>query len=470
MTAGTRYTQAGGWYRHRMAPVLAPHLQHILPLGWAACDPGPEHIAAAVGNPAQAAEVLDFNKVTLRAREVLGNTESPDAVDLRRRLDALTKWKRARAKSLSAVWALIQDAASGPGLTVAVMKGAAARAWYPRPAERNVNDLDIWVPDDSSAWILADSLQAAGWRYNNGELPWVKATADGTAYGVINLLAPARDVPQVDLHYGAYSVRHCAYLCVGTGRALVPTADGWVCHEDADVLAAILANAAGDAFVTVKDINDAVLCACRAQVEWQRVRHLLDVAGLREFAASVALAAAVVYGDVTQPVPAVEVLRSELGGRRPERVPVAIPVGRWHRASITTRHSWRIGARSGWWAGAHRLVTAMAYYTARLAVRVVRGPGSPISWTAQPRPWRCLRLVPLHLAAGLLRGGADAQGELRPPVSAPGEFRREMIAGVSVVQVCRETFVPTVYGRLSAGKVTRLVREVTVNGEPPPPG
>lgn len=165
------------------------------------------------------------------------------------------------------------------GIAGYAIKGLAARRWYPEPHLRDFSDFDVWVQGDQEAWRLASWLRARGFAYDPGELPWYKKDERrGLLCGQIILQRPlGRTLVRFDIHFGAYSVRHCALVPLAVaerepGLAFLPEGEG----ENAALL---VANAAGDHFVTIKDLNDLYLCHQRRDIDWAWVEALLEEAG-----------------------------------------------------------------------------------------------------------------------------------------------------------------------------------------------
>ncbi|GAA2220427.1 hypothetical protein GCM10009850_122400 [Nonomuraea monospora] len=433
----------------------------VLPLGWALHVPTDEQLDAVRETPTgMAFATLRRHKVLVQAWRRLAGTGLPLAGLLREE----TLPQRRQQLTLPDTWRVLEEIGAGAGYRPALMKGVAARLWYPDPALRHLGDLDVWLPGQADAWHLCRNLMRYGWRLNGDELPWVKATGAGDEYGVINMVSTRPDRHDVDIHFGHYSVRHCAWIPLTAGR--VADDSGRPPRlADEDNLAVILANAAGDHAIGLKDVNDILLAAGRgAALDWERVRHLLGFAGLREFAAAFVRTAARLYAGAPREPESLAVIRRELGGaRRPERVPDGTG-STWLRRSATVRHAWRVGLRDGVRSAALSAGTAAVYYCLPLRPRLVRWAGGPVDGVIRDRsPRRCVRLVPLqHLAR--LAGLQGPPARLDPV--AHGGIAWRQAAGIPYADNAGAILLPTVYGRLSLSRVRALTAALSGPASP----
>lgn len=339
--------------------------------------------------------------------------------------------------------------------SIKLIKGMSARGWYDRPDLRELNDVDLLVATCDDAFRLTSYLLGAGYEYAPTELPWIKRAIDGPLYGQINLRSRTRDLPTMDIHFGGYSVRHCALLAdAATGRSGVE-----LCGRT-DNLPFLLANAGGDYLVTAKDLNDVVLCIRDRTVDWDIVIERIRGVELDGF-----------FGWMLRRIRAIcrfdaedDRLLSQLVqacGREPV---VPKDGGRpWRRWLGTTVHAYRHGRRTGWSRAARTATSAARYYRASLRLALTERPGGDLP---PLNPWTCVRLVPVEAAVRLLGTGRVAA----PRETLVARWSQRSLAGGEGALEILETpvgdlvasmdtvFVPTVYYRLSRGLVQGLAQ------------
>ena len=448
-----------------MTRTIPPTLARTLRLGWVLDRPSPRQVteALATAGDHDLYRTLRFNKVIMRSHVNLGGGDVSGvgtggaAGAARRAIESISADARAQrdrsARTLGPTWARIRAHAARTGTTVALVKGGGLRLWYPDPAQRHLGDLDLWLPDQASAWALVRYLLGLDWAFNSGELPWLKQTHDGHGYGVSNLVSVSREQLGIDLHYGDYSVRHCGRVPLreqdvrdaGGERARIP---------DEELLVIMMANAAGDHFITLKDVNDLLLGATRPGIDWARVRQLLRQSGLVEFARTLATAAPGFYPGAGAAGEAISTAQRELVGRggRLEPVSLARSSPPRVRTRTTVRHAWTVSKEFGL---PHRIwstLSAAYYYSANLRPRAVRIAGGPLPpWCYRPRPWRCVRLVPVDRVPGILGTGSRPSGAATAAPRVALGARRERLW-----EFAGGSFVPTVYGRLASRRLAGL--------------
>lgn len=407
----------------------------------------------------RAAALLRRHKVRVLAAERLaGHAGSAAVRDCLARLQPdLDKLARSRAQ-LPLTLEMVRSAGVEVGVPVGVIKGVAAREWYDEVTHRDFGDLDLHVRSWSDARRLAERLRSRdGLVLDRRELPWLKRDAtSGELYGQILLTDPATGHLGVDIHFGAYSVRHCTHLPIA-----VPPEPGVHLLTGGDNVAAVINNAAGDHFASMKDVNDLITAARRSPAEFSA-----GVASARRAELAGFLAILVRLVAATSAVPDLRpVLEPLLAGAPAEPVP-PLPGPSWTRRwTAVGLHAFRVGRRTSVLRGLRLGAGAVGYYRKRLSLAIVpAGPPGP------PAPLRlsedsCVRLVPLELLeerddAGDLSGAAGPTGA---PRWIDDELAAVPTAAGDVVRVGRDIYVPTVFYQVPR----ELVRAaVAVRGTP----
>jgi len=325
------------------------------------------------------------------------------------------------------------------------IKGVAALCWYGDSADRDLGDVDVMVSSVADGFALAAELLAAGYDYDERELPWLKRDYDGTLYGQANLRSePPGTRPNIDIHFGGYSVRHSGRLPV----AVMPGSHGLSYYDMQSNLPMIVGNSAGDCWITVKDMNDLYLAlSSTKELDWPPLLESLREVRLLEFFNQML--------RMLRKTHALEPDTEELLARlttligRPGEWPAPGPRRSMMRRSLaTTLHAARLGLRRSPWDAVVQASTAARYYSGRLALR----PRIGNRRTDFPRlnSWTCIRLVPVTLVAGKWNIAA-----------CPSAHTEEVIPGVhsdtvtvihtpsgDLLKAARTVFAPTVYGKL----------------------
>ncbi len=352
---------------------------------------------------------------------------------------------------------LIGQVANRLGVPVWCIKGAAARQWYDDPELRDLGDCDLMVADERQGFALTRALRDEGYGYEPRELPWLKFDpADSCVYGQVNLRSPDPDeLLGVDVHFGGYSIRHCAR---SRWRPEPDEPAGLSTPDSAVTLVHLVGNAAGDLAVTVKDLNDLTLVLEREDLDWlaavtelRRV-HLLPFfrTMLRRLTKLVRLG----------PVAARRVADLPAGVWEP--VPLTDRAGWRNRWGTTVAHAFRTGLGNSVPAALGDASTAARYYWRPLELALA-GPSEspePVAWN----PRTCVRLVPLDTARALAAGsrpsgpgpaaGTDADPAAEPAVTpALSGVRFESVGRGFVVHAAGDQFIPTVDYRLAPDTV-----------------
>lgn len=399
----------------------------------------------------RAATLFRRHKVRVLAAERLA--QRPDSVAARACLQQLQpdldKLARSR-RQLPVTLDVVRSAAAELGIPVVVIKGVAAREWYDDATWRDFGDLDLHVRSWSDARRLAERMRGRdGFVLDTRELPWLKRNAaSGALYGQILLTDPETGHLGVDIHFGAYSVRHCTHLPIG-----VPAEPGLHFSADADNVAAMINNAAGDHFASMKDVNDLIAAARWSPDAVRRGAAVAQRAELGAFLAILVrlLAATSAVGELRS------LFAPLLAGAPAEPVP-PVPEPSWTRRwTAVALHAYRVGRRTSVFDGVRLAASAARYYRQRLSLAIVP--------EGRPEPLRldehtCVRLVPLRL----LESRADAGDLSGAPEGALGRPRPlddglEVVPTPSgeVVRIDHEVFVPTVFYRVPRDLVRSAV-------------
>lgn len=329
------------------------------------------------------------------------------------------------------------EEASPFGSTVALMKGAAARSWYPEPLLRDVGDLDLMVCCADHAFGLARNLRSLGYAPALWEPPWVKRTyGDDATYGQLNLVSPEGKRLAVDIHFGGYSVRHCGFLPAP--------------REVSDAtfqLACVIANAAGDCKITGKDLNDVALATVDGGVQLTDLAEVLDDCQLNRFLSSL-LALVLTTHDLPDEVER-EFVRC-MATYPPERPDADQKTFEWQRRwAATVLHAWKVGSRRSTLVACRTSSTAAVYYSRRLRLRRTRFSRT-LRWHT-PAPWTCVRLIPLTVDVD---GVAVEHGA--PAFDADEGLRRGTLGRHQVVVSGDQVFAPTVFYGLPADVLSKV--------------
>ena len=241
------------------------------------------------------------------------------------------------------------------------------------------------------------------------ELPWLKRDAtSGALYGQILLTDPETGHLGVDIHFGAYSVRHCTHLPIA-----VPPEPGVHLITGADNVAAVVNNAAGDHFASMKDVNDLIMAARRSPDAVRRGAAVAQRAELGGFLAILVrlLAATSAVGELRS------VFAPLLAGAPAEPVP-PLPEPSWTRRwTAVALHAFRVGRRTSVADGVRLAASAVRYYRQRLSLAIVAdGAPAPLALNEHT----CVRLVPLELLEARDDAGdlAGARRRRRRPAAA----------------------------------------------------
>ncbi|MGE7391099.1 nucleotidyltransferase family protein [Streptomyces sp. NPDC004126] len=361
----------------------------------------------------------------------------------------------------------LDDIAREHGIELFAIKGLGARVTYPDPGIRDFGDLDLFVRRRADAYFLSQLLRREyGHVYNPNELPWFKYDpAAGLLYGQINLLAPEGGSElNIDLHFGDYSVRHCARI--GLADVLPRHEPGLEVIAPEENLACCVNNAAGDYFVTAKDVNDLLMALALPAFDVSRFEARLRHSGLGEYFGFIVAR----LREVCVLTPAQEArLRSLPSARTLEPTP-ELDGPHWTRRCLgTTVHAYRVNRREGRVRALRIAADAYGYYRDRLKLEVVPAAPGQEPPALELNPWTCVRLVPAVIAHELAADRTSGPGQpaalfrRTQLLGDPGVVRHDGPAG-TVVRVDGEYFVPTVDYRLPRDLVEQAWALHTASG------
>ncbi|MGW4802130.1 nucleotidyltransferase family protein, partial [Nonomuraea sp. NPDC004297] len=217
------------------------------------------------------AQALMLEKVAGRVLHRLTAAGSPLPAQLLKhpRFATVQGRREVLLRTSDAVLATVHELASNLGLPVWALKGLSARRMYSDPQLRDLGDLDLMVATFDDAVRLTGALRELGYGFNRHELPWIKRTSGPRdLYGQFSLhhRDPAHS-PGIDLHFGGYSIRHCALHPLPE----LDKTPGLSYLTPAQNLPMMVGNAAGDHKITTKDLNDLALALDQPDVNVRRL-------------------------------------------------------------------------------------------------------------------------------------------------------------------------------------------------------
>jgi Uncharacterised nucleotidyltransferase len=420
----------------RYLPLLA--LGSVAPLA----PDGEVHLQLQRVPPQEAGALILRHKVRMQTLARLAEFPSEAADRLRAALAPYERVMRDRLRVVDSVIRSLDKAGRELAIAVYGIKGLVARESYAEPETRDIGDWDVYVDTAENAWRLAGWLRDRGFGYDESELPWFKRDWTGQyVYGQVRMCRPLNGVGMfIDIHYGGYSIRHCGLLLVSTAD----DAPGWHLLDRSHNLVLGIANAAGDQFIAVKDLNDLWLALHDPSVDWEVVRRGVRAAGLERFFN------AMLYrlGEVNTLDARANTRVAELRcGRKTAALPPLRSPDQRQRWRATCRHAYAYGRRYSRRLAVLAALTAARYYGSRLHLRVVR---QRFARLPDARPWRCVRLVPVGVAARLLPSQAS-DGTVPTPIAATatplfdGALTVLRTPAGDLVSAVGDVFVPTVY-------------------------
>ncbi len=415
--------------------------------------------AAGTWSAADGAEIIRRNRSVLVAERTLREIDDhPVARALLTAVEPIAISIRQRLAAVARSMALADKLARELGVSAWGIKGLASREGYPEPGLRELRDADLAVATAEEAFLLARALRARAFCTDRFELPWLKATRDGERYGQYKLVGPD-GLAAIDVHFGnVYSTGHCGLLPVPPP----PEEPGVTLLGEVANLRPMLGNSGGDINITVKDINDLWNASIRlTPADITTLLAELRSAGLLGHLAAVARVTLDVTASDGEHHETLQRLASSGRGKVMRPLIAARPVPRGVRVVRTAVRAYQQAAAHtrSHLGRAAVTVGAVAYYGASLRPRLQPLRASAI----EPRPWRCVRLVPVSLAAELARdpaGGLRAwSGDrtTRPPCTAEsGSLNWRKLPAGRVLAVGDSVFVPTVWFMLSKSLIGQV--------------
>ncbi|MEQ4305836.1 aminotransferase class III-fold pyridoxal phosphate-dependent enzyme [Plantactinospora sp. B6F1] len=357
----------------------------------------------------------------------------------------------------------LTDLVARSGARAFLIKGMASRACYPEPYDRDIGDFDLWVPDTAEAVALAGELTDAGYRMAEHELPWIKSTRSGHLYGQFLLEREVADGRvAVDVHYGGYSVRHCGLLRLNPGTV----GPGLHRLDTLQNMPMLVANAAGDYFMTLKDLNDLYLAVADSGFDWDTVRARVREIGLAGFFNNMLRQLREWFSLTDAQAETVRGLRFRAAWEpAPSRTGWV-----WNRRwLVTVAHAAATGLRVSPADTVRMTRTAAGYYRHRLTLRLGGASDDrPIRVPDDLNPWTCVRLVPLPSAVRLLAPEHDedrvvgVSGQVTPLVPGCAALGVVATPAGDAVLLNGGVFLPTVSYALDPALI-RTVHELAVN-------
>jgi hypothetical protein len=332
-----------------------------------------------------------------------------------------------------------------------LIKGMALQRFYPLGLVRHRGDIDVLVEDFSDALCLMESLYSAGWKWDSHEVPWIKWAPGGELYGQWPMVWDQGDGAylRIDIHVGVYSVGFVGRLRLEGIETEEFFGVQLKTHRPEECIALIVAHAAANHHLTMKDINDIGAISRSRIVDWSKVDLLCKQVGL-----SSALVQCVTFVDQLYSIrPSVaygdDVFRTagHISTNPPSRHQRA-----WANARLTS-----VCARMDGSLPRSLVLSGLAYlyYSSKLEPRL----GNSILNIANQRwrnEWLCWRLIPEQLWTEMKVDSsvvADVRQD-REIINLHGRSVRLTVdAGAMAVSAVKCLFIPTVSGAISRNSI-----------------
>lgn len=405
-----------------------PRLPAAAPSSWAAALIAEKVVGKGLG------------RLRAEAPEVAARLEQePRLSEYRKRLDTV-------ALNLDPIRSRLAQIGRETGVAILGVKGLASLALYENPAERDLGDIDLMVADLEGAVKVAEALRSDGFTFERQELPWLKRSGSGL-YGQFNLkFAELHGRPNVDVHFGGYSVRHCALAPIP-----IPEKPGYDTVDLATNLVMLVGNAAGDHRISTKDLNDLRLYLDVAGMDWERATDALEKVGLLGFLKIMLRDLA----DVSEIDKAGTLVVDRLLNAAGWEWPRPGPTFAWRRRWLaTTLHAAAHGFQRSIAGGVRNGVTAAGYYWRPMHLSLVERLRERFRMQRLDEV-TCVRLVPLELLDRLLLASDTAPLRAGAAPHFTGRGRRistslEVVENGSgtLVRTPLGDFIPTVDYRL----------------------
>jgi hypothetical protein len=349
---------------------------------------------------------------------------------------------RRRISALSEARGQLETAAADLGIGISGIKGLTMQGCYEIYGPRDLGDIDVMLAGADEAWALGHWLRRRGWKFLSQELPWIKISADGQVYG--QLLLANDHGGRIDIHFGGYSVRHNGLIPIcppqpGLSVASLETNFGY-----------LLANAAGDHVVRLKELNDIVVYLRTKGFDWAAAQATIRKTCLEGYWN--ALVDRTIefenLGEMEREL-AQSLLFPHVSAERPG---FGVPDLRARRRA-TVRHARRYARRQTRRSGLRALLSASVYYRMPLRLTVLPVPGLPRkTLLSRAASDRCVRLAPLSFLVSAVPPVAGTWGE---PFRGSDNLRQIRIRSRQFAAGAGEIFVPTVYFMISRAAIRR---------------
>jgi Uncharacterised nucleotidyltransferase len=387
-----------------------------------------------------------------KVRAIVAARLDQDSVSLQTVAARLEPWLLAVARRGARVdrgLELLDEIRRNTGVDIGLVKGLVARRLYSDPSYRDLSDFDAYVATVAGAWRCAVALLELDFDFDPSEPPWFKRDEAGVIYGQVRLGRPS-DEMWIDFHFGRYSVRHCAVLDIS-----VPAGTGPVTLEEN--LPALVANAAGDCFTTLKDLNDLYVGIASREIDWDEVRRRLRAVRLDGYFNGMLRRLEALF-DLDDLLPEVRALRCP---RAYEPAPSLVR-GSWHRRwLLTTRHTWQVAAGADFRRRVRITREASRYYRKRLKTRLVED-GAAAAVSLRPNElnsWVCVRAIPRRVLTPDAWPEPDANGGMqRESWGITDDVYVATVDGADILVAGNSTLIPTVYGRVPKRHVGAALR------------
>jgi hypothetical protein len=337
---------------------------------------------------------------------------------------------------------------------IGLIKGLRGQQLYDDPRRRDIGDFDVYVATVSEAWRCAVALLERGFDFALDEPPWFKRDETGVTYGQVRLGRVDEDL-WIDLHFGRYSVRNCSQLEVSA-----PPGGGPVRLEEN--IPMLVANAAGDCFTTVKDLNDLYLALTCGEVDWDEVRRRIRSTRLEGYFNGMLKRVEALF-DLGNQRPGVRALRFP---RAYEPRPSLLRESWTQRCLLTTWHTWHVTNSSHLRRRGAITREAWRYYRRPLATRLVAEamPAVPLRPEAL-KSWVCVRTIPLENLELSRRFPHQASGSsTRRGWQITDDVEVVSLNGTDSLIVGDRVLIPTVYGSISELQVEAALAARTARG------
>lgn len=397
-------------------------------------------------------ETIWFNKVsTLALDRLRGSAERSSFLELARRRETLD--------NLIAEWTpKVKRLAVDAGIGLSLIKGFPMQRLYEVQDFRDLGDIDALTSSIDDAWILCEALAHEGFEWCKFELPWIKRDRfTQRLYGQFAVWKWMGELAiRVDIHFGGYSVRHCGLMDAPASST----------HDELDPmenLPLVVANAAGDFVVRMKDLNDlyVMLTNYPDHRDWAVALDTIANVHLQGFWNRL-LSCLSEFMDLS---PSDRELLERL--RYADQELEAAPVGQSDvhgRTQATVRHALTVGGET---AGPRFASSAMEYYGTphehRLATTCTHNDSNTI---AELNNDTCVQLISPEVFRDLVEYGHEevtASGidaiTYRVPLSGSRLFEVATDGKHAFLAVDRKKFATTILGTLCADQLRALGQE-----------